>query len=191
MPERRPDPARDRTREAPIAALLTLFRAFFDVCRLRRGPQDIPASPELLTLSLLAYAATAAVLTVTSRPAVPALGAGVVEALLIAGINFALLALRRLDGRWMQTTTAMAGTGTLFTLAALPLFAGMAGTDGNGGVAALLYAALLLLLIWNVAVTAHILRHALSLPFPAALIVAAAYAWVIAAAITGMFPEPA
>ena len=31
--------------------LLTLFQAFFDICRLRRGPQDLPASPELLALA--------------------------------------------------------------------------------------------------------------------------------------------
>jgi hypothetical protein len=172
--------------------LLTLFRAFFDVCRLRKGPQDLPASPELLSLSLLAYAAAVALLTMLSKPPAVAVGASLMETALLAGINFVLLALRGFDGRWVQTTTAMAGTGVLFTLFAMPLFAGMSGDGtGAGAVPALLYAALLLLVVWNVAVTAHILRHALTVPFPAAIVIAAAYAWVVAAAVAGMFPEPA
>jgi hypothetical protein len=172
--------------------LLTLFRAFFDICRLRKGPQDLPASPELLSLSLLAYAIVVALLGMISRPAADAVGASLVETGLVAAINFALLALRRFEGRWLQTTTAMAGTGVLFTLFAMPLFAGLAGP----GVAAspaqgVLYAGLLLLIVWNISVTAHILKHALSVPFAAAIVCAAAYAWVVAAAVSGMFPEPA
>jgi len=142
-------------------------------------------------LSLLVYAAAAALLALISQPPAVALGASVLETLLIAGINFVLLALRRFDRRWLQTTTAMAGTGVLFTLFALPLVAGMA-TAGDGGPASpFLYTALLGLFIWNIVVTAQIFRHALSLPFPAAIMVAAAYAWVIFSVVTGTFPEPA
>jgi hypothetical protein len=172
--------------------LLTLFRAFFDICRLRKGPQDVPASPELLSLSLLAYLAAVAMLTMLSRPPAAALGASAIETALVAGINFVLLALRRFEGRWMQTTTAMAGTGVLFTLFALPLFAGLsAAGSGAGAVPGVLYASLLLLVVWNIAVTGHILKHALALPFPVAILIAAAYAWVVAMAISGLFPEPA
>lgn len=170
--------------------LLTLFRVFFDICRLRKGPQDIPASPELLSLSLLAYVVVVTLLTLMSRPAATALGASLVETGLLAGINYVLLRFRRFEERWMQTTTAMAGTGILFTLFALPLFAGLAAAgNGSGLVPGTLYAGLLVLIIWNIAVTAHILKSALSLPFPAAVVIAAAYAWVVALAVSGMFPE--
>lgn len=172
--------------------LLTLFRAFFDICRLRKGPQDLPASPELLSLSLLAYAVVVALLGMMSRPAADAVGASLVETGLVAAINFAVLALRRLEGRWLQTTIAMAGTGVLFTLFAMPLFAALAGAGtGEGAAQGMLYVGLLLLIVWNIAVTAHILKHALSVPFAAAVVLAAAYAWIIAAAVSGMFPEPA
>ena len=171
--------------------LLRLFQAFFDICRLRKGPQDLPPSAELLALALVAYAAVVAVSALISRLPGPAIGSSMVETFLIAAINFVLLALRRFDGRWLQTTTAMAGTGVLFTLLALPLLAGLAGAGNADAAASLLYPALLALIVWNIAVIAHILRHALSVPFAVAVIIAAAYAWVIAAAVSGVFPEAA
>lgn len=172
--------------------LLTLFRAFFDVCRLRKGPQDLPASPELLLVTLVGYAGVVSLLTLFSRPAAAAVGASLTETTLIAGINFALLSLRRMEGRWMQTTTAMAGTGILFTVFAMPFFAGLSAAGaGPGAGPAFIYAGLLFLIVWNIAVTGHILKHALSLPFPVAVVIAAGYAWIVAMAVSGLFPEPA
>jgi hypothetical protein len=171
--------------------LLTLFRAFLAICRLRKGPQDLPASPELLSLTLFAYVVMTACLTMLLRPPVTAIGASLVETALIAGLNFALLALRRLEGRWLQTTTAMAGTGIVFSLIAVPIYAGLGAGDAGGALMGVLYSALLLLVVWSVAVAGHILRHALSLPFPAGVVLAAAYTWVVAAAVSGLFPEPA
>lgn len=175
-----------------LVALKALGRAFFEICCLRRRPQDLPASGELLAVVLVGYALASMGLTMVFHPAAPALAAGAAECALVAALNYALLYLRSVPQRWLQTTTAMAGTGLLFTLFAIPVFMLMDLAFPGAVVARpALYGAVFLLLAWNVAVMAHILRHALSLSFPAALVIAVAYLWIIGASVGLLVPQPA
>ena len=84
-----------------------------------------------------------------------------------------------LSGRFVQTLTALAGSGAIMTVIALPLviwqsFVGV--TDAN---APTMPSWLLMIwMIWNVVVVGHILRHALSTVLPLGIGLAAVYAYI-------------
>ena len=139
----------------------TLLLAFFDICRLRKAPQDIPASPQLLALSLTAYALLSCLLQGLSEPVDLAVSSALLEiAVLMLFVQFLLL-LKGRPARWMQTVTALAGAGIILSLIALPLylFAGV----GSGAAPGLNLGLTLLLMLagWGVVVMGHVLRHAL------------------------------
>lgn len=166
-----------------LVVLKTFGRDFFGICCLRRRPQDLPASVELLVIALAGYGLASFALTWLAYPAGPALAAGAAECVLLAALNYTILTLRGLPGRWLQTTSAMAGTGLLFTVAAVPVFMGMELAGPAALVQSGLYFVTLFLLVWNVAVMAHILRHALDTSFATAVVAAVGYMWLIAAII--------
>ena len=71
--------------------------------------------------------------------------------------------LRRHPLRFEQTLSALTGTGTLMGLLALPLMVWIVQQSPDGDIA--LPSLLLLgLMAWNIAIMAHILRHALNTP---------------------------
>lgn len=167
--------------------LLTLSRPFFEICCFSRGPQDLPASRTLLVLAIAGYLlANAALFSLTELPGA-ALAAAAAETGLMALFIYPAVALRGVPGRWLQTTTAMAGTGVLFSIAAIPLVAGKL-PERSGAVAEILDLCVVLLVAWNVAVTAHIFRHALSASFVVGLLVAILYFWAVALAMIGLLP---
>lgn len=144
------------------AAAIALFKAFFAICRLQKGPQDLPSSRELLSVSLIAYTACSIGVGLLSMAPGSALVSGLADTGLMIVLTVAILRLRGFAARITQTLTAFAGTGTVLSLIALPfLFAAHAARSrsGNAGVAGLL---MLFIFFWNLIINAHILRHALS-----------------------------
>jgi|SRR5690606_11252153 hypothetical protein len=181
-----------RPRDGPRAnppVLLTFARPFFDICCFRRGPQDLPASSMLLALAGGGYLLVNTGLLALSQPLPRAAAAAAVETVLLGALVYPVLALRGVSRRWLQTTTAMAGTGLLFSGAALPLFAGLLALRTAQGGPEILSLLIVVLIIWNVGVTAHIFRHALSAPFAAGLLAALAYVWVLTVGVSRLVPD--
>ncbi|MEK6749567.1 MAG: hypothetical protein AABY83_10220 [Pseudomonadota bacterium] len=118
--------------------------------------------------------------------------AAVVSALdtgLLIGITYAALWVREFLPRATQATTALAASGALLGLVALPIF--ITFRDATGilqGVDGLLF---LGMLTWQIIVVAHILRHALSVAFIAALGVSLVYAIVVYKITNILIPTPA
>ena len=138
-----------------------LLLAFFDICRLRKAPQDIPASPQLLALSLTAYALLSCLLQGLSEPVDLAVSSALLEIAVLMLFVQCLLLLKGRPARWMQTMTALAGAGIILSLIALPLylFAGVGSAAAPGLNLGLTL--LLMLAGWGVVVMGHVLRHAL------------------------------
>ncbi len=139
-----------------------LFDLFLDICLLRRGPQDVPASAALLTAVLGAYGISSMLVLLVSSQAATAIIQALLDVGLLAALTYTLLNLSGYQARFVQTLTTLAGTGTLLGLIALPLVLWMSRTasdEGGSGAASLLF---LLLLVWSIAVMSHVLRHALS-----------------------------
>ncbi len=160
---------------------------FIDICFLRIGPQDLPASRFLLRLTLGGFfaAVTFSGLFVVEPIKAPALGF-VATVLLVALVHLALKT-NKLPERTGQTITAMAGTGIFFHLLVAPIQALMNPITQSNPPSEL--ATLVLgILIWNLVVEGHILRHALSAPYIVGLTLAIAFTMVGRVVIGVLFP---
>lgn len=139
----------------------------------KAGPQDFPFAPQMTqTLAPLAVLAMYLEYRYTLPPAtsfaqsVAALGA-------LALFTWQLLRLRNLQARFQQTFNALLATGTALTLLLLPAVAMLAPTvkqlaeqpDLMGTIQVPVLPTLLaaFLSLWNLAVSAHIYRHALNI----------------------------
>lgn len=148
-----------------------LLSAFLDIIMLRRGPQDLPASQFLMVSALACYTASGLLLFLTQIPSLPdALSELSVVLGMEAGFFVALLALQGRLARAVQTLTALWGTGTLLTLAGLPLHMWISSIPEGADPATLANLGVLLLLILSLVVAGHILREALELPLPAGIL---------------------
>lgn len=141
-----------------------LINYFFDLCLLRTSPQDLPASQALLVLTLICNVIVGLLLIGDTRPH-PALALleSLLDTLLMLGMLWLMLSLRSLQARFIQTATALMGSGLLLGLIALPLLvlSGDGQAESAPNLANLL---LLILVIWSMAVLGHILRHTFNLP---------------------------
>ena len=174
-----------------LSAIHAILKAFFDICCFRMNPQDLPKSNVLLSLSILGYMLASALLALLSAQLVNAILAGIIEVLLVMLFTYGLLQIRNKTERWSQTITALAGTGIVLSLIALPLYylgssQGGAGTIQNVGLFLLI-----ILIFWNIAIMAHIFRHALQTTIGLGVAIAIAYLWVISSFIAQLFPTEA
>jgi hypothetical protein len=143
--------------------MIALFNLFLDICLLRKGPQDVPSSAALLQLSLSIYIIAGLVLLLALESQVgPALFLVLLDLGLLTGLTYGLLNMLGRGSRFGQTLTALAGTGALLQLIAWPLLGWLNQTDVQQGTATLPSLLYLALLGWNIVITGHILRHALS-----------------------------
>jgi hypothetical protein len=142
-------------------AVITLFRAFFNICLLRKKPQDLPSSYDLLLICLFLYATINSLLALTTTTPGNAVLSGVLETFLVSVITLGILKLNRHPERWVQTLTALTGTGCILGILALPLFSGALLLNTGDLLQVLLVILYLILIIWSLAIMGHILRHAL------------------------------
>lgn len=142
-------------------AVITLFRAFFNICLLKSRPQDLPSSYDLLLVCLFLYASINSLLAFTTTTPGYAILSGVLETFLVAVITLVILKLNRHPERWVQTLTALAGTGCILGILALPLFTGALLLNTGDFLQGLFVILYLILIIWSLAIMGHILRHAL------------------------------
>ena len=166
-----------------------IFRTFIRVCLLQSRPQDLPASSILLTLSLVIYTAVNVLLALYKITVIKALQASMLESLLVSAITFIILMLCRHGERWLQTLTALAGTGCIMSLLALPIFYGSTHTSADAFLRVVIFLLYLGLLLWNVTVMAHILRHALDTTFAFGVIFALTYIFITSMLIDLVIPE--
>ena len=165
-----------------------LILIWFDICLLRAGPQDLPASRELLGLSMVSYTLASFLLSLPGYPLVAAGQLALMDAGLVVVFAATALYLTGKMARLTQTLTALSGTGTLLGLIALPVIQLLASGKESGQLALLAGMLWLLLFGWNLLVVAHIMRHALSVNFPAATGVALLYTLVAMQIINTLFP---
>lgn len=168
--------------------LSALFRAFLDICLLRRGPQDIPAAPALLGFTLVLYTSGSLLVARSRLDWVPAVQSAVVESVLMCGLTYVLLRAMGLTARWIQTATAVAGTNFVLAVIALPLLVWLLYARAHhldAMVPALLFLALI---IWHIAILSHIFRHALSQGYGVGVLTALGYYWVVLLAMDRVIP---
>lgn len=163
-----------------------LLRVILQIVLLRQGPQALPASSFLLWLVLGAHWLTGVVLGLYSLAPVASMLSALAGTLIMAALVHTLLLLHRRHERLTQTLMALAACEVLLGLLALPLTALFFAGAGAQDIAAMLS---LLLLGWNIAVAAHIFRHALSTSMGVGLLFAIGYT-LISISLGGLIGTP-
>lgn len=136
-----------------------LFNLFLDICLFRKGPQDVPSSMALLKMCLLAYVLSGLLVLILNVPVSVAILQILLDLVLLSGLLYLALILRRHPQRFEQTLSALTGTGALITLLALPLMSWIVHQQ-SGSDTQLPSILLLALMVWSIAIMAHILRQA-------------------------------
>ncbi|MDT8410113.1 MAG: hypothetical protein RQ741_10980 [Wenzhouxiangellaceae bacterium] len=136
------------------------------IALLRRGPQDLPASPLSLWLALLAYGAIVIVSGLLDRR--PPSGVDLLVSVAVPLAATALLLwLRARPARFIQTAAALFGTGALIGLVNLPLW-----LSGSTPVPSLFVLLAVAGLFWGLAVDGHIWRNAIECSFAGGVAIA-------------------
>jgi hypothetical protein len=135
--------------------LKALINAAVEICLLRRGPQDLPASTYLLWFATLLNLLAGVLMLLDDQLD---LGQAVVqslfELLLMLGVLYGVLRLKGWVYRFNQTAIALMLSSFLLGLLALPLIAWV--RQNQSAEAGIL---LLVLFTWGIVVFGHILRH--------------------------------
>ena len=94
--------------------MLQFLKVFLDIVLWRRGPQDLPASPLLFALAAAAYVIVSIVqLAMLDEPTAAWFVFVVLDPLLLVGGVWLLLRLFNRRERFLQTATAVVGTGAV------------------------------------------------------------------------------
>jgi len=165
-----------------------LILIWFEICLLRAGPQDLPASRELLGLSLASYTLASFLLSLPGYPLIAAGQLALADVSLLIVFGAMTLYLSGKMARLTQTLTALSGTGALLGLLALPVIQLLSSGQATGQPSLLASMLWLLLFGWNLVVVAHIMRHALSVNFPVATGIAMLYTLVAMQILNALFP---
>lgn len=154
---------------------IILAGAFGRMCLLRSRPQDVPASRELLLLTIAIYFLLDLLLANLDENITSALTAALADTLFLLVFTLVLLLLCRKANRWTQTVTALAGTGIVFAVLLMPAVISLSGPDAMTSMQQALSILLYLVLIWYVVVLGHIFRHAMSSSFALGVFVSMLY----------------
>jgi len=144
---------------------MNVIARLLDICLLKAGPQDLPASAWLMKVVLLTYFAIATFSQLLQYPLMVSLAAALAELVLLGVFIKVMLALRSFQSRFNQTVTAMAGTGCLISVIALPLVhrASEISPESVSGVDSAIMLLVMMVLLWSLMVTAHIFRNAIEI----------------------------
>ena len=174
-----------------VKTITTLFKAFFDLCLFRRKPQDLPQSIELLIVCLVTYILINFLVGLNTSTTLRAIQASFLETLFISMITVIILKLNKHTERWLKTLMAIMGTGCVISLLALPLFIGIFTLDAGKAVQSVILMVYLVLLVWNIAIMGHILRHALETTMGVGVLFALIYIVITSILIGALVPPQA
>ena len=161
-----------------------------DLVQLRRGPADMPYSAMLLGVLIASGIAIDVASGLLVQNASNVLARSLLSTGLVLALCWIALKLRGFSNRYLQTATALAACGIVFSLLIMPVV-WMLGPlpkppEQLAPHQVLLGWIMLGVLLWNLAVTAHILRHALDGSFAFGLALATTWAvadWALAHAL--------
>lgn len=165
-----------------------LLKEYMDICLFRKRPQDLPAARELFWLTIFMYTVMSSILSYPSQSLWVALITGCVESIMLMLITYLFLYLRSVPERWLQTSTALAGAGLIFSLLALPLFYLRVFILSGASAQSFVVMLILCLVFWNISVMSYIFRNALSSSYFMAVLGAVCYISIVTLTLQGLFP---
>jgi hypothetical protein len=165
-----------------------LLNVFVDICLLRAGPQDLPASSFLvLVTALLSLLTGTLVIVGTFGSLDTALAAQLLDILLLLGLLKLGLQLTDKSARYLQTAAALFGSGALINLVTMPLQLLESGDPRVSTASELSGLFYLVLIIWALVVVGHIVRHALGIRMAAGIMIALGYFLIVNYIVQSLF----
>lgn len=165
----------------------TILYFYWQLCLLRKAPQDIPASPSLLQLTALVYVLLGTLLGSLGDTVLVGLVQAALDLLLMVGFLKLALTITGHQDRFVQTLTALLGSGLILSGLAVPLM--LVRTLGYANqMPGLLW---LWLFGWSILITGHILRHSLSVSLRMGVVLTFLYTfsvWLLVAQIMPAAP---
>lgn len=162
-----------------------LIQAYWRILLLRQGPQSIPASNALLWLALLLHYLVGTLHSLFVMPLHQAIVYALVSTLAMVGIVHGFLLLFKKTARFFQTVTALAGCEAILGAVLLPANLLVEGEGSATGLVSIVAILSLLTIGWNVAVAAHIFRHALAVSMGRGFVFSVIY-FIIAISLSNM-----
>ena len=171
-------------------ALLTLVRPFVAILAHREGPEDLPASQFLLGLVIACHLVVSAMVVSVSNGgdvrvyAMPLIGT-------VAQFAFfaMLLSVMGFRSRILQTLIAVFGTDVLLNGIVVPMALASGTPDAPSPLAPLLSLAMIVVMLWSLAVKGHILQRAVGLPYFVGVIISLAFAIALMSVGHALFPD--
>ena len=164
------------------------WRSLIAICCFGKAPQDLPASRGVWLSAVLSYVLGSFLLTAISQDPAVSIISALLDTALLSLLTSTTLGVRGLSSRSLQTTTALFGTGFIFTLVAIPLSLLMSSLPEASAAVFPLFLFVISLLLWNIGVMAHILRHALSSSMFVGVLLAFFFVLVTTMVVTSLFP---
>lgn len=159
-----------------------------EICLLRAGPQSLPVAPQFLAFMLVGYFLVDLLISRLSFGFGAAAAVSLLDLLLLAAFVQLVLRIVAKPERFNQTLAALAGTGQLLGLLALPLIRGLSVAQTAGDTAPTLAWAWLAVLVWSLLVLGHILRHALAVSLMTGVGIGVLYSLVSVMIVRVVFP---
>lgn len=142
-----------------------LWSLFWQLCQLKRGPDDVPYSVQLLLLVALLDCALGIGGQLLAQP--DRLRIAVSLTLLALAMDaialWGLLAFKRLQARWVQALTAIVGIDLLLSLVALPLTLLSLVVEPKSFMIGIVVVTQMLLVGWNIGLRGFVLHRALNI----------------------------
>lgn len=169
--------------------LMNWTGSWIDQLLFRRAPQDDVFSRPALAASLGAYLGVDLLQALGTSPWRVAWAITLADTLVMVLFALAVMWLAGKPQRLVQTLTALAGTGALLGALGVPLVWHAARVQQTGGPSSAVVVGWLVLLVWTVAVQAHIFRHALSTRYGFGLMVAGLHSVIAIVTLETLFPR--
>ena len=160
------------------ASIDRLALAFWEICRLRLGPKDLPDSGFLFRCVLTSYVLLGAGINLIGFAAAEAWALSITMTVLLLVTTQALLLIRGYPRRMQQTATAIMGTQIVLFAPALALrywFHLIERAESQSALAGYFW---LGLFVWELFISAHILRHALNTRLLVSFFISVAYVFL-------------
>lgn len=151
------------------------FNFFVDVCLLRKGPQDLPASTVLLGFCIgVHFLVGVGGELMLATPPSQAVAWSALSITIVVVAVMAALSLRGLGARSQRVLSTFLGAEALLNFVFLPLSLALVQASATEqAVNPLISLTWVILFFWGFAIDGHIFRNAFSSSFPAGVLIAA------------------
>lgn len=142
--------------------MLELLKLFYQLCLLKKSPQDIPYSWILNRLLILIYILISFLLFLMSASVFKAGLQVCTDLFIIIIFTRLLLWWVHKPERYQQTLSALLGSDALISFIALPATASLLVPTASSTLSVFALLMIILLMLWHWVIIGHIFRHALS-----------------------------